>query len=552
MGHIVASFCAGFPLRRILRLHTTRPSMATAKTMRAVQYAGYGGGAAALKHVEIPLPSPKKGELLLKIEAAAINPFDWKVQNGALRPFLPSKFPFTPGVDVTGEIVEIGPEVNSLKKGDKVVSLLSVTTGGGLAEYAVASSTLTALRPSSMPPATAAALPTAALTALQALRSAGVKTDSPSNPPTNILITAASGGVGHFAVQLAKLAGVHVTATCGARNVDLVRSLGADEVLDYKSSEGAALRSPSGKKYDAVVHCATGVGWSAFQPNLAAAARVIDITPGGRAYLTWVLQKVTFSKQRLVPMFLSPEKGDLELVMGLVEQKRLRTVIDSRYPLEMAEEAWAKSMAGHATGKIKQPSRRPSSRLHRSLPSQPRGNAECNPKPLPRTPLTTITITFSTAFILLPFKAITIVTVLFHTSTSPSSQPALASSTTVITKSIDSFPYPTIFTPIPPLLRCPFLLLFKIHTIPRLASQLTEAAERVWKRGKSRNPRVGSIQQVDLNFELEHPGEEKEEEEDSEEVFVLTDEWREFFAKSEAKRRMSNDAFLFHESFERF
>ncbi|KAG0502705.1 hypothetical protein HPP92_002777 [Vanilla planifolia] len=257
-----------------------------------------------------------------------------------------------PCVDVTGEIVEIGPEINSLKKGDKVVSLLSVTTGGGLAEYAVASSTLTALRPSSMPPVTAAALPTAALTALQALRSAGVKTDSPSNPPTNILITAASGGVGHFAVQLAKLAGVHVTATCGARNVDLVRSLGADEVLDYKSSEGAALRSPSGKKYDAVVHCATGVGWSAFQPNLAAAASVIDITPGGRAWLTWVLQKVTFSKQRLVPMFLSPERGDLELVVGLLEQKRLRTVIDSRYPLEMAEEAWAKSMAGHATGKV--------------------------------------------------------------------------------------------------------------------------------------------------------------------------------------------------------
>ncbi|KAG0502702.1 hypothetical protein HPP92_002774 [Vanilla planifolia] len=140
--------------------------MATAKTMRAVQYAGYGGGAAALKHVEIPLPHQRK--------------------NGALRPFLPSKFPFTPGVDVTGEIVEIGPEVNSLKKGDKVVSLLSVTTGGGLAEYAVASSTLTALRPSSMPPATAAALPPAALTALQALRSAGVKpTPQTTHPPTS-------------------------------------------------------------------------------------------------------------------------------------------------------------------------------------------------------------------------------------------------------------------------------------------------------------------------------------------------------------------------------
>ncbi|XP_020579813.1 putative quinone-oxidoreductase homolog, chloroplastic [Phalaenopsis equestris] len=326
--------------------------MAAEKTMHAVQYGGYGGGAEALKHVEVPIPLPKKNEVLLKIDAAAINPFDWKVQKGAMRPFLPPKFPFTPVEDVAGEVVDVGPEVKSLKQGDKVVSLLS--TGGGLAEYAVASANLTTTIPPTIPPPEAAGLPAASLTALQALRSAGCfdLQRPPNQQPKNILITAASGGVGHFATQLAKLANLHVTATCGARNMELVRSLGADEVLDYKTPEGASLKSPSEKKYDAVIHCATGISWSEFKPNLAEGGKVIDITPTVKVMLTWVLHRLTFCKKQLVPLLLSPEGKDLEFIVGLVKEGKLRTVVDSRYPLEKAEEAWGKSMAGHATGKI--------------------------------------------------------------------------------------------------------------------------------------------------------------------------------------------------------
>ncbi|KAL0905220.1 hypothetical protein M5K25_027409 [Dendrobium thyrsiflorum] len=326
--------------------------MAAHKTMHAVQYGSYGGGADALKHVEVLVPLPKKDEVLLKIDAAAINPFDWKVQKGALRPFMPRKFPYTPVVDVAGEVVDVGPEVNSLKQGDKVVSLLNVMTGGGLAEYAVASTNLTTILPPTIPPDEAAGLPTAALTALQALRYAGVELGRPNQQPNNILITAASGGVGQFATQLAKLANLHVTATCGARNIDFVRSLGADEVLDYKTPEGASLISPSEKKYDAVIHCATGISWSAFKPNLAEKGKVIDITPTMQVMLTSLLQKLTFSKKQLVPLLLSPQGKDLDFIVGLVKEGKLRTVIDSRYPLEKAEEAWAKSMSGHATGKI--------------------------------------------------------------------------------------------------------------------------------------------------------------------------------------------------------
>ncbi|GER52116.1 oxidoreductase [Striga asiatica] len=322
------------------------------KLMRAVQYEGYGGGAAGLKHVEVPVPTPSKGEVLLKLEATSLNPIDWKTQKGVLRPFLPRKFPFIPATDVAGEIVEVGAGVESFKPGDKVVAMLSHTTGGGLSEYGVAKENQTVPRPPEVPAPDAAGLPIAGLTAHMALtQTAGLKLDG-TGPRKNILITAASGGVGHYAVQLAKLSNAHVTATCGARNLDLVRSLGADEVLDYKTPEGSALRSPSGKKYDFVVHCASAFPWSVFEPNLSENGKVIDITPGPAAMWTFAVKKITFSKKQLVPLLLFPKGKDLKRLVELVKEGKVKTVIDSKFPLSKAEDAWAKSIEGHATGKI--------------------------------------------------------------------------------------------------------------------------------------------------------------------------------------------------------
>uniref|UniRef100_A0A1J3JW46 Putative quinone-oxidoreductase-like protein, chloroplastic n=1 Tax=Noccaea caerulescens TaxID=107243 RepID=A0A1J3JW46_NOCCA len=317
--------------------------------MHALHYESYGGGAAALKHVQVPIPSPKSNEVLLKLEATSINPVDWKIQKGMIRPFLPRKFPCIPATDVSGEVVEVGSGVKNFKAGDKVVSFL---TGGGLAEFAVASEKLTVKRPQEVGPAEAAALPVAALTALQALTDpAGLKVDG-TGKEANILVTAASGGVGHYAVQLAKLGNAHVTATCGARNIDFVKSLGADEVLDYKTPEGAALKSPSGKKYDAVVHCANGIPFSTFEPNLAVNGKVIDITPGPSTMWTYAVKKITMSKKQLVPLLLTAKAENLEFMVNLVKEGKVKTVIDSKHPLSKAEEAWAKSIDGHATGKI--------------------------------------------------------------------------------------------------------------------------------------------------------------------------------------------------------
>ncbi|CAK7328155.1 unnamed protein product [Dovyalis caffra] len=309
------------------------------KLMHAVQYDSYGGGAAGLKHVEVPVPSANKDEVLLKVEATSVNPVDWTMQKGVMRPILPRRFPWIPCTDVAGEVVAVGPGVENFKTGDKAVAVLSQFSGGGLAEFVVAEKSSSVARPPEVSAAEGAGLPIAGLTALKALtESAGVKLDG--------------SGVGHYAVQLAKLGNTHVTATCGARNIEFVKNLGADEVLDYKTPEGAALKSPSGKKYDAVIHCASGIPWSTFEPNLSENGKVVDITPGPSAMMTFAVKKLTFSKKQLVPLLLIPNGENLNYLVNLVKERKLKTVIDSKHPLSKAEDAWAKSIDGHATGKI--------------------------------------------------------------------------------------------------------------------------------------------------------------------------------------------------------
>ncbi|XP_068655394.1 chloroplast envelope quinone oxidoreductase homolog [Aristolochia californica] len=320
------------------------------KVMRALQYSGYGGGVAALKHVELPVPSPKKDEVLIKVEAAALNPIDWKIQNGVMRPFQPSKFPHVPVTDTSGEVIEVGSGVTKFKAGDKVVAMLD-NFSGGLAEFAVAKEKLTVKRPEQISAAEGAGLIAAGLAAHQALTAGGVSLDG-TGKIKNVLVTAASGGVGHYAVQLAKLGGHHVTATCGARNLEFVKNLGADEVLDYKTPEGAALKSPSGKKYDVVINCAEGISWSTYQRNLSEYGKVVNLPASGSTMWTFVVKKVTFSKKKMVMVFLSPNGITLEYLVGLAGEGKLKTTVDSTFPLSKAEDAWGKCIESHATGKI--------------------------------------------------------------------------------------------------------------------------------------------------------------------------------------------------------
>ncbi|CAL9023171.1 unnamed protein product [Prunus brigantina] len=127
---------------------TPATASVAARLMDAVVYESYGGGPDGLKHVKVPIPSPKKDEVLLKLEAASLNASDWKIQKGVFRPLLPRKFPFIPAVDAAGEVVEVGQGVEKFKEGDKVVAMLNFINGGGLAEFAIASETfITSARP---------------------------------------------------------------------------------------------------------------------------------------------------------------------------------------------------------------------------------------------------------------------------------------------------------------------------------------------------------------------------------------------------------------------
>ncbi|KAL6214310.1 hypothetical protein ACLB2K_013746 [Fragaria x ananassa] len=311
-----------------------------AKLMHALQYAGYGGGPSGLKHVEVPIPTPKNDEVLLNLEAATINPIDWKVQKGLLRcaPFChESSLTFL--ILIRSSFLTVPSAGTNDSTSPRLATPSRLVTSGRD-------------RPPEVSAAEGAGLPVAGLTAHQCVtEAAGVKLDG-TGPQKNILVTAASGGVGTYAVQLAKLGNTHVTATCGARNIEFIKSLGADEVLVYKTPEGEALHSPSGRKYDAVIHCTTGIPWSTFEPNLSPNGKVIDITPSPTALLTFALKKLTFSKKQLVPLIMNAKAENLDYLVRLVKEGKLKIVIDSKYPLSKAEEAWGKSIDGHATGKI--------------------------------------------------------------------------------------------------------------------------------------------------------------------------------------------------------
>ncbi|EAZ45276.1 hypothetical protein OsJ_29919 [Oryza sativa Japonica Group] len=332
---------------------------AAPKTMRAVQYDKYGGGPEGLKHVEVPIPAPKEGELLIKMEAASINPIDWKIQKGMLRLFLPKKFPFIPVGDLSGEVVELGGGVSGFKPGDKVVSM-SFPNCGGLAEYAVAPASLTVARPPEVSAADGATLPAAAGSALQQLKAAGVRFDADADARRRRRRPqerAGHRGVGRLGAirRSARQARRPLRQGHLRRPQPWLRpqGLGADEALDTGTPKGAALRSPSGRRYDAVAHWAPPAPWPVFRDALAdAGGVVVDLTPGVAATVRSFLHRVTFSKKRLVPLILMPKKEEMEWLVDMAKQGKLKTTIDSKYPLSRAQEAWAKSMEGHATGKI--------------------------------------------------------------------------------------------------------------------------------------------------------------------------------------------------------
>jgi NADPH:quinone reductase-like Zn-dependent oxidoreductase len=313
--------------------------------MKAIVIDSYGGSE-KLQLAELARPEPQDHELLIRVRAAGVNPLDWKLRQGQMRLILRLKFPYVPGSEVAGEVAAVGNGVAGLAPGDAVFAFIDPKRGGGYAEYATARDSAAAAKPSRLSFVEAATLPIAGCTALQALRDHGRL-----EAGGHVLILGGAGGVGHFAVQIAKARGAAVTATCGPDNLEYVRSLGADTVLDYHWVKLAELPD----RYDVVFDA---VGKSSF----AACAGVL--APGGTYVTTMPSPQVVAASgvQRVLGLFgqarqakfvmVRANTADLAWLSRLAEDGGLRPTVSRVYPLESAAEAQEASRSGHTRGKL--------------------------------------------------------------------------------------------------------------------------------------------------------------------------------------------------------
>jgi NADPH:quinone reductase-like Zn-dependent oxidoreductase len=207
--------------------HTGVSLQTKSQTMKAIRIHNYGGPE-VLKYEDAPRPEPGEGEVLIRVHAASVNPIDWKVREGHTKDFWPHEFPLILGWDLSGVVEELGRGVSRFKIGDEVYSVPDPTRNGAYADYIVVGESELALKPNSLHHIRAAAVPLAALTAWQSLFDT-----AQLQPGQRVLIHAGSGGVGHFAVQLAKWKGACVFATASTKNQDLLREVGVDKAIDY-------------------------------------------------------------------------------------------------------------------------------------------------------------------------------------------------------------------------------------------------------------------------------------------------------------------------------
>lgn len=317
--------------------------------MKAIYRTTYGS-ADVFELKEIDTPVPKDDQLLLKLHAASVNPLDWHILRG--EPFLVRLMGFgllnpkhqVLGADMAGRVEAVGKDVIQFQVGDEVFG----SGMGGFAEYVCIRESRVALKPGSMTFEQAAAVPTASLTALQALRNHGGLQSG-----QNVLINGASGGVGTFAIQIAKALGAHVTGVCSGRNVGMVRSIGADHLIDYTKESFWR----SGKEYDLIVDNAAF--YSISKPLRALKETGTYVAVGGSSSTASVLQSLIFNTiiakikgRRVVSFIADVNQADLVFVKELLEAGKVVPVIDRNYSLSETPQAIRHVEGGHTRGKV--------------------------------------------------------------------------------------------------------------------------------------------------------------------------------------------------------
>jgi NADPH:quinone reductase-like Zn-dependent oxidoreductase len=324
--------------------------VAIGDTMKAIVYTHYGSPE-VLQFKEVAKPTPRDNEVLVHVHAASVNaadlhflranPFLMRLWSGLLKP----KHPIL-GAAIAGRVEAVGRNVTQFQPGDEVFGDLSECGLGGFAEYVCASEEALAPKPAHVTFEQAAAVPLAAVTALQGLRSKGH-----IQAGQKVLIHGASGGVGTFAVQIAKAFGAEVTAVCSTRNVDAVRSMGADHVIDYTQEDF----THNGQQYDLIV---------AANGNRSIAEYKRALRPNGTYVMTGGSNKQVFQAMLLGPwisrtgtkkmgnLMAKPNTKDLGFVKELLEEGLVIPVIERCYPLRETAEALRYLEAGHARGKV--------------------------------------------------------------------------------------------------------------------------------------------------------------------------------------------------------
>lgn len=305
--------------------------------MKAVRYTELGGPE-VLQGVDVDRPAPGQGEVLVRVAASAYSPADASIRAGAIP--LPLELPHIPGYDVSGTVEELGEGVEGRTVGDPVIGFLPMERDGAAAEFVVAPAESLVAAPTSIPLADAAALPSVALTAWQALED-----EAAIQPGQRLLVVGAGGVVGKYAVQLAKRAGAHVIATASPRSAEAVRAAGADEVIDHTAADLlAAVATP----VDVLLNLAP------LDPERFAAL-VALVRDGGAVVSTTAFMETPGDESREVralTVFVRPDRERLAALVGLVDAGELTVEVTRRIPLAELPALHAEAADGGIAGKV--------------------------------------------------------------------------------------------------------------------------------------------------------------------------------------------------------
>jgi NADPH:quinone reductase-like Zn-dependent oxidoreductase len=305
-------------------------------TMQAVRLHSYGGSEVLVLE-EMPRPQAGAGEVVVRVHAAGVNPLDWKVRAGHLKARMQHRLPLIPGWDVSGVVEAVAPDIMAFEVGDAVYGMLDFTRNGAYAEYVAARTLNLAFKPNSVGHIQAGAVPLTSLTAWQSLfEVAGLKSGQ------TVLIHGAAGGVGHFAVQFAKWKGARVIGTAAASNESFLRELGADRVIDYRTT-----------KFEEAVHDADVVLDTIGGDTQQRSWQVLK--KGGILVATLGISSPEAARQHGVRgegVMVHPDATQLTQIAALIDAGNLKPTVTTILPLAEAARAHELSRTGHVRGKI--------------------------------------------------------------------------------------------------------------------------------------------------------------------------------------------------------